>query len=66
MKTLGVKDVMNVLGVKQSRAYTLIKKLNNELQQQGYVTINGRIPYEYLQQRLNLGGGYEQYLQRNE
>lgn len=66
MKTLGVKDVMNVLGVKQSRAYTLIKKLNSELEQQGYVTINGRIPYDYLQQRLNLGVGYEQHIQGTE
>jgi hypothetical protein len=53
-KTLGVEDVMTVLGIKQSRAYSLIKKLNNELKEQGYIVINGRIPHEYLEERLKL------------
>jgi hypothetical protein len=65
-KTLGVNDVMNVLGVKQSRAYSIIKKLNTELKQQGYLIIHGRVPYDYLDQRLNLGGLNEQHIQRDE
>jgi hypothetical protein len=57
---------MNVLGVKQSRAYSIIKKLNTELKQQGYLIIHGRVPYDYLDQRLNLGGLNEQHIQRDE
>jgi hypothetical protein len=57
---------MLVLGVKQSRAYNLIKKLNQELERQGYLTINGRVPLDYLEERLNLGGKLEQHIQGNQ
>lgn len=53
-KTLGVEDVMDLLGIKVTRAYQLMKKLNDELKAQGYMVIPGRISTEYLYQRLAL------------
>ena len=37
-----------------NKAYELIKTLNFELQKQGFLTINGKIPLNYLLNRLNI------------
>lgn len=39
-----VKDVMDELGVKRSKAYSILKQLNAELLKEGYVVIPGKIP----------------------
>lgn len=51
---LNFKQVMKLLNVNRSRAYKCIKELNTELQKDGYLTINGRIPADYLIKRYNL------------
>ena len=40
---LRVADVMEILGVSESYAYKLIRKLNKEMQEMGFQTIQGRI-----------------------
>lgn len=42
-----VEDVMNELGVKRSKAYSILKQLNKELEKDGYVAIRGKIPRPY-------------------
>ena len=42
-----VEDVMNELGVKRSKAYSILKQLNNELEKEGYVAVRGKIPRPY-------------------
>lgn len=42
-----VKDVMDELGVKRSKAYSILKQLNAELLKEGYVVIPGKIPRPY-------------------
>ena len=42
-----VEDVMNELGVKRSKAYSILKQLNKELETDGYVAIRGKIPRPY-------------------
>ena len=42
-----VEDVMNELGVKRSKAYSILKQLNEELEKDGYVAIRGKIPRPY-------------------
>lgn len=46
------EDVAEVLGVSKSFAYKVMKKLNDELKQQGYVTIAGRINKQYFMEKL--------------
>lgn len=53
-KILNCKDVMNLLKCKRSKAYEIIKILNIELQDKGYLTINGKVPSSYLFNRLNI------------
>ncbi len=45
---------MSLLDIKVSRAYSLIKKLNNELKEQGYLVIPGKVSKNYLEKRLAL------------
>lgn len=41
-------EVVKMLGVSQSEAYRIIKKLNEEMAAKGYITINGRVNRKYL------------------
>ncbi|MDA1478047.1 ICEBs1 excisionase [Bacillus changyiensis] len=38
-----VDDVQGILGIKQAKAYNIIRKLNKELENEGYEVIKGRI-----------------------
>lgn len=45
-------DVCEILGVADSKAYKIIKQLNDELASNGYITVRGRVPAEYFEKRL--------------
>ena len=47
-----VDDVAKILGVKQGKAYEVIRKLNFELDEKGYITIRGKIPVAYFRERI--------------
>ena len=44
---LRVADVMEILGVSESYAYKLIRKLNKEMQEMGFQTIQGIIDTKF-------------------
>ena len=45
-------EVAKELGVSRSFAYKLIRQLNQELKERGFLTIAGRINRDYLKERL--------------
>lgn len=45
---IGAKEVCQLLGIKISRAYAIIRQLNQKLKDQGKITIAGKINKEYL------------------
>ena len=45
-------DVSGILGVSMSTAYREIKKLNDELKTGGYITIAGKVPIKFFEERL--------------
>ena len=47
----GVNDVEEILRISKSQSYTIIRKLNGELKEQGYITIAGKVPKKYLEER---------------
>lgn len=51
---LRMAEVAQLLDVKPSRAYSIIKQLNQELTAQGYMTLSGRIERSYLLERFGL------------
>lgn len=49
-----VNDVSDMLRVSKEKAYQVIRELNQELREKGFVTVRGRVSSQYLYDRLNL------------
>ena len=49
-------EVTRLLGVSQSEAYRIIKRLNEEMAAKGYIVVNGRVKRKYLEEQIY---GYE-------
>lgn len=41
-----------VTGMSEAYAYKLIRKLNEELESKGYITLKGRVSRDYFEERL--------------
>lgn len=55
MVTLVKVDVVsNVLCISKNKAYQVMRMINKELEDQGFITIQGRVPLDYLKMRFNL------------
>lgn len=54
-KFLRVDDVAQELSISRSYAYKIVKKLNAELAEQGYLTISGRVSRKYFEEKLCYG-----------
>ena len=50
-----VDDVARELGVSKSYAYKIIRKLNAELKEMGYLTVAGRVSKKYFLEKLCYG-----------
>lgn len=49
-----VNDVQQILNISKSKAYQIIKKLNAELEVDGYITISGKVSRKYFMERIAL------------
>lgn len=49
---IAVEEVMQILGIGKSKAYNIIKVYNAELEERGYLTIRGRCPRKYFEQKV--------------
>ena len=49
---MSVDEVANMLQVSKSLAYKLVQKLNDELQEKGYLTISGCVSRKYFEERF--------------
>ncbi|MCD8231459.1 MAG: hypothetical protein LUD14_06530 [Clostridiales bacterium] len=49
------KDIADLVGVSESKSYSLIRTMNEELGQQGFLTVRGKIPAAYARKRLGIG-----------
>ena len=58
-KFIRADDVAQELSVSKPYAYKLIRKLNEELKAQGFITIAGRVNRQYFYERL-YGAGKEE------
>lgn len=46
-----VGDVRKILDISQSTAYAIIRQLNKELKEKGFITIAGRVPAKYFNEK---------------
>ena len=56
------EEVQKVLGVSRSKAYQIVQGMTRELKAAGYITIAGKCPIQYFQQKfygLQIEGGDE-------
>lgn len=51
---MNVKEVAEMLDVSESKAYKVIKGLNDELEGMGKITIAGKISRRYFEEKLYL------------
>ena len=49
---LTANDVAEFMGISVPTAYKVIRKLNDELKKQGYITISGKISRIYFEQKI--------------
>lgn len=48
---LTVSDIQNILNVKQAKAYEIIRKLNEEMNREGYFTVQGKVNKRKFEER---------------
>ena len=49
-----VKEVAGRLDCSERKAYEIIRQLNEELKTKGYITISGRVPRKFFEQKCKL------------
>ena len=48
---LRAENVAEIMGIAKAYAYKIMRKLNAELDEQGYITVSGRINRQYFMER---------------
>lgn len=61
---VNVNEVMERLEMKEPTAYKLIQKLNKELKNKGYITVSGKVPRKYFNERCYLDDPMENQEQK--
>jgi len=47
-----VEDVQVLLGISSSKAYKIIRELNDQLKAKGYIVVMGRVPRRYFNEKF--------------
>ena len=47
----GANEVAEMIGVSRGQAYKLIKKMNDELEKQGFIVVAGKVSKKYFAER---------------
>ena len=48
---IGAKEVAEIMGVSETKAYQIIRQLNADLAAQGYITISGKVSRVFFEER---------------
>ena len=49
---MSATDISAITGMSEAYAYKIIKQLNKELEDKGFMTIRGRVSKDYFQERI--------------
>lgn len=60
------RDVMKILQVKEEKVYKIIWKLNEELEQKGYIVIAGKVYKKYFDEKVYLNKDETWRIYRND
>lgn len=53
---LTAKDICRICGVARAKAYRLIRQMNEELREGDKITIAGKVPRKYFEERMCIYG----------
>lgn len=56
---LTAREVAEILGVSQGKAYSVIRELNNQLKARGYITISGKVNRTFFEEKCLYGATME-------
>lgn len=48
---IGAKEVAEILGVSESKGYSVIRELNSELKEKGYIVVPGKVSRVFFEER---------------
>ena len=48
---LKATDIAVFLGISEGKAYKIVRQMNEELKSKGYITIAGRVPKAYFEEK---------------
>ncbi|MFI3254502.1 MAG: ICEBs1 excisionase [Eubacteriales bacterium] len=51
MQYMTAQDVSTAMGISRSKAYQIIKSLNEELKEMGYITVAGKCPIQFFKKK---------------
>lgn len=46
------QEVAELLGISKSKAYTIVRELNEELSAKGFITVAGRVSRKFFEEKL--------------
>lgn len=50
------KEISEIMGVSQGKAYCIIRELNDQLKAAGYITVQGKVNRKYFYEKCCYGG----------
>lgn len=51
-QVMNVRDVMEILEVSESKAYGILRQMNDELKAKGFITIPGKVPTAFFEEKV--------------
>lgn len=51
-QVLTAKDIAEICGISESKSYSIIRQLNEELKRKGFLTFRGRVSRAYFNERM--------------
>ncbi|MCD8914240.1 hypothetical protein K2V61_01530 [Staphylococcus simulans] len=49
---LTIKDIQVLAGVSKSKATSIVREMNNELKEEGFITISGKAPIQLVREKF--------------
>lgn len=58
---IGAKEAAPILNLSEGKTYELFREMNKELKKAGYMTVAGRVPRSYFNEKFY--GGVDRYIE---
>ncbi|QDX01172.1 hypothetical protein DWB90_09285 [Staphylococcus chromogenes] len=49
---LTIKHIMRIAGVSRSKATSIVREMNQELEKEGYITVSGKVPVQLVREKM--------------